>query len=412
MLPGSEETPPQPHRFGELAVELSLITEAQLKEAVEQQWYLKRRGDRTRLGDLLVKARVLDAEGVKRILAEQRRRRMADADKKLPMERFGDYRLLERLGRGRMGDVYKAKHVLAERVVALKVLGRNKNLERENLERFQRELRLAGQLEHPNLVKTYDAGVLNGVQFLEMEYVEGESLDVRIARLGKLDEAEALQVAIGLTRALEHAHAQGLVHRDVKPDNVLLAENNLAKLCDLGLAKSLEDSSELTLTGQVVGTPHYLSPEQALGQKPIDHRADLYSLGATLYHTLTGRTPFEAHSAGQLMEAHVRGKLTNPKDANPSLSGGIVAVVTKLMAKNAADRYASATELLADLERLQRGEAPLHAGLDANRSVVLPPGVAPERLQARERSKRSGCLGRAGMLALAAYWLVERSGLL
>src|SRR3990172_2471645 len=179
-----------------------------------------------------------------------------------------------------MGAVYKAREPLTGRLIALKVLNRSLASDPRLLERFQREARMVGALNHPHIVAAYGSGEAGGQPYLAMEFVDGESARARLKRLGRLPEAEAVTLVKAVAEGLAHAHAEGMVHRDVKPDNVLLGKDGAVKLADLGLAKSIEDDQRLTRTGTAMGTPHYISPEQARGESQLDGRTDIYSLGA------------------------------------------------------------------------------------------------------------------------------------
>ncbi|MCY3022327.1 MAG: serine/threonine-protein kinase, partial [Planctomycetota bacterium] len=210
------ETQVVAHRFGNVAQSLNLVTAAQVEAALLKQRTLRATGGKSRLGEVLILMNVLTVEQVKKVLSEQRKRRQADADKALPMERFGDYKLLMKLGEGGMGAVYKAEDVLAGRLVALKVLRKDLAANSTFVERFSREAKLAGSLSHPNIVTCHNAGTSHGVQFLVMEFVEGETLKVRLQREGKLPEKEALHIVRDVALGLAHAHSKGIIHRDIK----------------------------------------------------------------------------------------------------------------------------------------------------------------------------------------------------
>ena len=395
--PGGEPAPRPAHLFGEVAISLGLITPEQRDEALRRQVDYRPGPSKSRLGEVLILMKVLSVEQVRKVLSEQRKRRQTDADQKLPVERFAEYVLLERLGEGGMGVVFKARDVIQDRIVALKVLRKGLGVDKEYLQRFERELNVAARLEHPNLVATYACGVFRGIQYLAMEYIEGETLKSRLDRDFRLSEADAIRVGLAVAQALGHAHEKGYVHRDVKPANILLARDGAVRLADLGLAKSVYGDSHLTRTGQVIGTPYYISPEQARGDKEPDPRSDLYALGATLYHALTGRVPFMAASSMDILLLHIQGTLTNPKDINPELSDGLVQVLVKLLAKHPEDRYAKAELLCEDLECLRQGKPHAYAGLDLGRSTILPP--------ARKKAAKRGCLPLLLLSAgLAGLW--------
>ncbi len=391
----------QTHRFGEVGTNLGLITAAQLADALNKQHSMREKSAKSRTGEILIMMGVLTVEQVKRVLSEQRKRRQADADKVLPMERFGDFKLLVKLGEGGMGAVYKAVEPLANRTVALKVLRTNLASNTAFVERFDRETKLAGSLSHPNIVTCHAAGTTRGIQYLVMEFVDGETLSARVKRSGgKLPEKEALRIMRDITKALAFAHAAGIIHRDIKPDNIMIARDGTVKLADFGTAKSILNESSLSQTGQVIGTPYYISPEQVRADKTIDERADLYSVGGTLYHILTGQLPFAAPSPMQIMKAHLHDELENPLDLNPELSDGAVEIVVKLMAKSREKRYQCASELLEDLDHVLADAAPRHSGIDTHESSIRP----PRRPRKKRAAKSQGCLGVV-ILALAAIAL-------
>jgi eukaryotic-like serine/threonine-protein kinase len=401
------EAPQNLHLFGDLAIEMGLITPEQLQASLEKQYTLRTTGARSRLGETLIIMNVLSVEQVKKVLSEQRKRRQKESEKELPVEIFGEYRLLSKLGEGGMGAVYKAHDPLADRPIALKVLRKNFGGNREFLERFDREARLAGSLNHPNIVTCYTAGVKNGVQYMALEFIDGETLKARLeANHGKMPEKAALAFARDIAIGLSHAHSKGIVHRDIKPDNILIARDGTAKISDFGTAKSVIDNESLTQTGVIIGTPYYISPEQVRALKDVDHRADLYALGGTLYHMLTGHVPFYAPTVLEIMRAHLTAELENPADINPALSSESVQIVSKLMAKEPSERYQSADDLAEDLQRAIDGQAPLHATLAENRSSIKP---AKMRRKKSAESQEGGCM--LSLLLVSSpllLWLMTR----
>ncbi|HTY40524.1 MAG TPA: serine/threonine-protein kinase [Thermoanaerobaculia bacterium] len=272
--------------------------------------------------------------------------------------RFGAYDVLEVLGTGGMGKVYKARNVTLERVVALKTLAAQFSTDDAFVQRFLKEARAAARLNHPNIVQIYDFGCEEGVYFLAMEYVDGPSLRKLLGH-ARLAERDAVLLIRHAVAALAVAHAQGLVHRDIKPDNLMLtAKRDRLKLVDLGIAKRIDEDQGLTQTGQAVGTPQYISPEQIRGVKHIDARADIYSLGATFFQLVTGHAPFEGTSGALIMSMHLTHPLPDPRTYVPELSIGVCRVLRKMMAKDRDERYRDVQALDRDLYRLQIGETP------------------------------------------------------
>jgi serine/threonine-protein kinase len=274
-----------------------------------------------------------------------------------PGTRFGDYEILAELGSGGMGRVYRAKDLTLERIVALKMLAPQFGADTGFVQRFLKEARAAARLNHPNIVQIYDFGQVDETYYLAMEYVDGHSLGAYLRR-GHFSERDAILVIRHACRALAVAHAEGLVHRDIKPDNLMLTSRGEVKLVDLGIAKRVDEDQSLTQTGQAVGTPHYISPEQIRGSRDVDARADIYSLGATLYHLVTGHTPFRGTSGALVMSMHLVQPLADPRTYVPGLSEGLCRVVRKMMAKSRDERYADVDTLDRDLYRLQIGGTP------------------------------------------------------
>ena len=260
----------------------------------------------------------------------------------------GRYRLDAQVGSGGMSTVYRAFDSTLERRVAIKLMHRDIAAESDQLERFRREARAVAQLSHPHIVGVIDAGEEDGRPYIVFEYVEGETLKDRIRRLGRLPIDESLAYAIEIARALGCAHAHEIVHRDVKPQNVLLDPEGLAKVTDFGIARSLRDDG-LTADGRVLGTTDYVSPEQALGHD-VDGQSDIYSLGVVLYEMLTGDVPFHGENQISVAMKHVREDLPDIQRARPEVSATTAAVLDRMTDKDLAHRYADVPMLIADLE--------------------------------------------------------------
>lgn len=300
---------------------------------------------------------------------------------------FPGYTVLERVRDGAMGTVFRARQESLGRVVALKVLRESLSNDRAYAARLRREGRLAATLSHPNIVATIDAGEAGDRPYIVSEFVAGRTVQDDLDRGRIFEEAEAVRVALAVAEALGHVEARGLVHRDVKPSNILLADDGRVKLFDFGLARPVADEAwAMAEAGMAVGTPEYISPEQMRGQADVDIRSDLYALGATLYHMVTGSVPFRGTTAGEVMRKAVDPKAPPaPADAlNAGLTGGLGAVVAKMMARNREDRYRSPADLVLDLRCLLAGGRPLLAAPDASAIAALDAGeaVKPPRASA------------------------------
>jgi eukaryotic-like serine/threonine-protein kinase len=264
----------------------------------------------------------------------------------------GRYRLEARIGSGGMSTVYRATDETLQRQVAIKLMNREIASDSDQLERFRREARAVAQLSHPHIVGVIDYGEDLDPAFprpyIVFEYVEGETLKERIRRTGRLPITEAVAYAIEIARALGTAHARHIVHRDVKPQNVLIDEEGQAKVTDFGIARTLDEEG-LTVDGRVLGTTDYVSPEQALG-RPVTGQSDLYSLGIVLYEMLTGEVPFKGENQVAVAMKHVREELPDVQYKRPEISAALASVIDAATAKRLEDRYADDAELIADLE--------------------------------------------------------------
>jgi serine/threonine-protein kinase len=258
------------------------------------------------------------------------------------------YELAELVGTGGMSSVYRAHDRLLERDVALKVLHQQFLSDGEQVERFRREARAVAQLSHPNIVTVIDRGEQDGRQYIVFEYVDGENLKSLVEREGPLPERDAIELGLQVARALGFAHEQGLVHRDVKPQNVLLNDGGGTKVTDFGIARSLDVQGGLTQTGTVMGTSDYIAPEQARGSR-VDAQSDVYSLGAVLYELLTGEVPFKGDNFVAVAMRHINEPPPSVRERRPELSPCVDAVVRRAMAKEPRDRFGSMGELCSEL---------------------------------------------------------------
>jgi serine/threonine protein kinase/WD40 repeat protein len=343
-----------------------------------------------------------------------------------PQLLLGHYVLLERLGEGGMGTVFKARHRLMGRVVALKVIRKERLENSDVLRRFQREIRLAAQLNHPNVVLAYDAEEAGGCHFLVMEYVEGTDLGKLLKRHGPLPWPEACDCVRQAALGLQHAHDRGLVHRDVKPSNLFRTRQGVVKVLDLGLARpeavaaTDESGSALTESGQVMGTPDYMAPEQIEHSHAVDGRADVYSLGCTLYHLLAGKPPFAGGSAGKKLARHLTEEPPSLTGLRPEVPAGLAALVRRMMARRPDDRVPTPAEVAAALQAgAGSGEWGMK-GLPYPETLVAPedpfeslsaaaletPVTSPTRRQRRRRERRLlGLLSLAGLVLLPVLGL-------
>jgi serine/threonine-protein kinase len=265
----------------------------------------------------------------------------------------GEYRLLRRLGEGGMGAVYLGYHEGQDRQVAIKILPDQLAGNQAYVDRFYREARHAAGLNHPNIVRGLSVGLdkASGRHYLVLEYVDGPSALALLQQYGRLSVGDAVHIALDVARALEHAHSRNVVHRDIKPDNILITRSGIAKLADLGLAKRMDEASHLTATRQGFGTPHYMPYEQALNAKYADARSDIYALGGTLYHLVTGLVPFPGENHLEVMDSKNRGQFAAAGSINPEVPPALDRILGKMLAREPRDRYQTASELIVDLER-------------------------------------------------------------
>jgi serine/threonine-protein kinase len=312
------------------------------------------------------------------------------------------YELEEVVGHGGMSRVYKAHDSLLERNVALKVLHQQYNEDEDFVERFKREARSVAQLQHPNIVTVIDRGEENGRQYIVFEYVDGENLKELVVRKGRLDVRAALEIALEIARGLAFAHEHGLVHRDVKPQNVLLNGDGRAKVTDFGIARSLDVESGMTQTGAILGTSNYIAPEQASGQ-PVDAQTDVYSLGIVLYEMLTGELPFPGESFVAVAMKHIQEPSPNILDLRGDVPLRIAVMIDRALEKDPNHRFptmdAFAAEIEANLAELDDGE-------DGAVTMVVPAARRVQQQRRRQPVSRLPLLvGLLGALAIAAVVL-------
>ncbi len=349
--------------LGKMVVENHLCTSGEVDECFKLMKNLAKKEDPRSLAEVLI-AR-------KYITNSQLNRAKSIIDDSRPAQKIPGFQIIEKLGAGAMATVFLAKQISLDRLVAIKVLPKRLSENQEYVERFYKEGQAAAKLNHKNIVQAIDVGESGGYYYFVMEYVKGKIVYDDLAEGVPYSETDALDIIIQIGEALEHAHEKGLVHRDVKPKNVMITEDGIAKLADMGLAREVEDQEAAkSEAGRAYGTPYYIAPEQIRGEVDIDYRVDIYSLGAMLYHMTTGRVPFEAPTPSAVMHKHLKDPLIPPDHINSELSVGLAEVIEVMMAKNRDDRYQCIKLLLDDLRAIKAGESPLHARQGFDPSIL------------------------------------------
>jgi len=350
--------------FGKIAVRAKVASEDEVEDALRVQDALKDFGIQKRIGEILLDQGRLTSVEVASVLNKQSRGRR--------LHQIGGFEVLSKIGRGAVGAVFKARQQSMDRVVALKVVHPHASEDVMNVERIKREARLTAKLSHPNIVQAIDWGDSDGYYYFAMEFVAGETLHRLIIREGRMAEERVIDVGIQICEALEYLAQFEIVHRDIKPGNIVIGEGGVAKLCDFGLAR-FGTESVLGEEGAriALGTPYYISPEQVEGRDDVDARSDIYSLGATLYRAVTGHVPFEGASRPIIMSKHLSQPLPSPRRSNPAVSKSLADILGRMMEKQRSKRYADAAELRADLEELRQGRRPLCAGVAPCRPISI-----------------------------------------
>ncbi len=325
--------------IAKLALEKKLIDKEQLDRCVELVKKSRKIGLHATIEEVLVKQGLLSETKVQEL---QEIHQMVDGGKV-----FGTYRLGRLIGQGGMGKVYEAVHEIMGRNVAIKVISTKFTEDKNNTARFYQEIRALAKLSHPNIVIIYEAGMINRRHYFAMEYLSGPSLHDHIGSKKFLDEKETLKIIRATAKALGHAHARNIVHRDVKPENIIFDETGSPKLTDFGLVMH-HDADHMTLTqeGMMVGSFYYTSPEQIDGKRDIDARSDVYSLGATMYFALTGHTVYDGNSPQEILTKHLKGRYVSPKQYNPRVSGRTVRLLKKMLSVNREKRFQSMEEVI------------------------------------------------------------------
>jgi serine/threonine-protein kinase len=351
--------------FGKMAVEQGLSTDQELRSALGML------ESRLKVNPIELKDLMIELGYLTRTQAERLKKSIRES--KTAEHQIPGYKILGRLGAGAMAVVYKGRQLSLNRMVAIKVLPKRFTENPEYVERFYKEGQAAGKLNHPNIVQAIDVGEAGGYHYFVMEYVEGKTIADDLSAGKIFDEQEALEIIIQVAHALAHAHARGLIHRDVKPKNIMISNDGAVKLADMGLARETADiEAAQTEAGKAYGTPYYIAPEQIRGKVDIDGRADIYGLGATFYHMVTGRVPFMAEDSAEVMRKHLKEPLIPPDHINTALSAGVSEVIEIMMAKRREDRYKNVEELLLDLEAIRNGQPPIQAHKRFDISMLEP----------------------------------------
>lgn len=319
------------------------------------------------------------------------------------------YRLEAKLGSGGMSTVFLARDEVLDRAVAVKLMHQGMIGDPDQLERFNQEARAVAKLSNPNVVAVIDAGEDDGRPYIVFEYIKGETLKQRIGRIGALDTTEALAYAIEVAQALEVAHERGMVHRDVKPQNVLIDSTGRAKLTDFGISRQLDEEG-MTGEGKVVGTTDYVAPEQAMGQ-PVDPRSDVYSLGIVLFEMLTGDVPFKADSQVGVAMKHIGEEIPDVQGIRPDISAVTASTLDHATAKDPDDRYQSVSEMAEEMRGALEVEAIRQGGTDGEATSVLDAVPPPARQLPQAKTSpwpAALMLFVALVIAAGSAWVIAR----
>ncbi|MDG2053209.1 MAG: serine/threonine-protein kinase [Phycisphaerales bacterium] len=365
--------------MGKLVISSGLATPEEVEQCNE---VLKTRTDQIgarTLADLLVERSYVTDHQLSRL--------RDDFEAKKSGQRIPGYRIQRKLGSGAMATVFLAHQLSLDRPVAIKVLPKKFSDNVKFIERFYKEGRAAAKLNHPNIVGAYDVGHAGEHHYFVMEYVDGMTVYEEFASKKRLDEATTIRYIKQVALALQHAHDQGFIHRDIKPKNIMLSSNGTVKLADLGLARALTDlETAKAEAGRAYGTPYYISPEQIRGDLNLTPATDIYGLGATTFHMLTGQVPFQGKNPSAVMHRHLKDDLVPPDHLNPAISPGMAQIIEMMMEKQPGNRYQTAEDLLTDLELVGNGQPPHFArhALDlasagkAESQVAPGPPTAPQ----------------------------------
>jgi eukaryotic-like serine/threonine-protein kinase len=356
---------------GKLVIDQGLATPDEVQHCVEKAKQLREENNQASLVQLLVNNEYVTKRQIARL------RQLIEAERS--GQKIPGYKILGKLGAGAMATVFKARQLSLDRTVAIKVLPRKFTQNPQFIERFYAEGRAAAQLNHPNIVQAYDVGKAGEYHYFVMEYVDGRTVYDDIVKHKRFSEPEAIDIVIQIAESLQHAHERGLIHRDVKPKNIMINKEGVAKLADMGLARAISDKEAAEAeSGKAFGTPYYISPEQIRGEMSVGPTTDIYSLGATLYHMVTGNVPFDGKNPSAVMHKHLKAELVPPDHVNPKLSAGISEVVEMMMEKDPRKRHQSSKDLLIDLRALREKKPPPIAHKEVVPSSELASLVAAE----------------------------------
>lgn len=400
-------------RYGQLAIEGRLITPDQFDAAMD-----KVRDNHKPLADVLVAEGMIDAQTSDRLTKAMRRilrdERAKSEGGLLIKKQIGGYKLSRQIGEGGMGEVYLAEQLTMHRTVALKILHTKWADDEEFRKRFLLEARAAGKLNHQNLIQVYDVGKYQGKYYFSMEFIDGVTIDDLIKHEGALPIEKVVDLCRQVCEALKYLASQNIVHRDIKPANIMVTKDGTVKLGDFGFIQSRWDS-ELMQEGTTIGTPDYISPEQARGERNLDVRSDIYSLGATMFHMLSGKTLFSG-SCSVVMRAHIDTEPPKLEDLRKDLPKAMLRLVQKMTRKDVANRYQTPDEIIQDLDMLRMDLAGEAGDLPSSRSQILNViNAEKDRISALESElstihtritllKIFAGIGWAGAIALVIFW--------
>jgi serine/threonine protein kinase len=385
-------------QIARLLVERKFCTANELELVRSELKALRDKGNTTTLADLMVQRGYVTRSQLTRL-----NRAMDEDSMYRPAQQIPGFQVLSKLGQGAMAVVFKAKQLSLDRTVAIKVLPRRLSENAEFVERFYREGRAAARLNDPNIVQAYDVGEAGGYHYFVMEYIDGQTVYDLLTDGRPIDEARAINIIRQTALALDHAHRQGFIHRDVKPKNIMLTRSGVVKLADMGLAREVDDYATATAeAGRAYGTPYYISPEQIRGEIDIDFRADIYALGATFYHMVTGKVPFDGTTPSAVMHKHLKEPLVPPDHSNPKLSSAVGEIIEVMMAKSASDRYQSMAEVIADLDSVTKGEAPFLARKKYDRRLLEDLATRGEVIDRKPQSQE----WENGRTTVSLVWVI------